>query len=466
MLEFPRVVAQALADRPDLLMALMDRSGRMIWMNQTFAAYVNQPLETLVGQKFFQIFAENAQISPQHAYIREQLLKGESFRFEFVYQQPQQDPLWFLLDGQPIVQEDLIQQYVILASDITLRKQAELSLKQAKADLQQTNQALEVRVQQRTIDLIRAKEEAETALHQLQQTQTQLIQAEKMSSLGQLVAGVAHEINNPVNFIYGNIHHAEEYASDLLRLLHLYHHACPHPGAEVLEAVASVDLEFLQEDFPRLLKSIQVGADRIQEIVRSLRNFSRWDEGEMHPANLHEGLESTLMILHHRLEPKSNDPPIVVVQNYGELPLVSCYAGQLNQVFMNILSNAIDALRERDQTRSVAAIQTCPSTITIDTEALDDRWVAITIGDNGAGIPRQIQDKLFEPFFTTKPMGKGTGLGLSISYQIVVEKHSGNLTCQSHPDQGTSFRIELPIQPLDMEQQPQQTQEEPEGQYS
>lgn len=282
-------------------------------------------------------------------------------------------------------------------------------------------------------------------LSELQQTQTQLIQTEKMSSLGQLVAGIAHEINNPVNFIYGNLEHAHEYTQDLLELLKLYRRLYPEPGLAIEEHIETIDLDFLVEDLPKLLSSMKVGADRIRQIVLSLRNFSRLDEAEMKAVDIHEGIDSTLLILQNRLKAKAENPAIEVVKQYGQLPLVECFVGQLNQVFMNLLSNAIDALHSYDNQRSLMEIHRNPSKITITTEARGAGHVAICIADNGPGMTEAIRARLFDPFFTTKPVGKGTGLGLSISYQIIAEKHKGTLRCVSEPGLGAEFWIEIPL---------------------
>ena len=287
-------------------------------------------------------------------------------------------------------------------------------------------------------------------LEDLKKTQSQLIQTEKMSSLGQLVAGVAHEINNPVNFINGNLLHAREYAEDLLDLLKLYqqHHPDPHP--EVHDRMEHIDLDFITEDLPKIMSSMQLGADRIRQIVLSLRNFSRLDQAEVKPADIHEGLDSTLLILRHRLKAVADVPEIEVIKEYGPLPRVVCYPGQLNQVFMNILSNAIDALEERDQGRSPQSIQECPSRILIRTQIVTPEdspqsFVVIRIADNGPGMSEATQSRLFDPFFTTKPIGRGTGLGLTISYQIIREKHKGNLRCLSKVGKGTEFQIQIPL---------------------
>ncbi|WP_008309770.1 PAS domain S-box protein [Leptolyngbya sp. PCC 6406] len=282
--------------------------------------------------------------------------------------------------------------------------------------------------------------ELEHTLKELQRTQVQMIQAEKMSGLGQLVAGVAHEINNPVNFIYGNLNHAQEYTENLLEVIQLYQAQFPEPGEDIEVAIEDLELEFLAEDLPKMLTSMKVGAERIRTIVSSLRVFSRMDEADMKAVDIHEGIDSTLMILHNRLKPQHNRPEIQVIKHYGDLSLVECYAGQLNQVFMNILSNAIDALEDAMGRHSLAKPQ-----ITVRTRVEADGQVSIAIADNGLGIPDKIRSRIFDPFFTTKPVGKGTGMGLSISYQIITEKHGGQLICQSNTvEGGTEFRIAIP----------------------
>ncbi|MCW5314701.1 GAF domain-containing protein [Nostoc sp. KVJ3] len=306
-------------------------------------------------------------------------------------------------------------------------------------------------------------------LHELQETQTRLIQTEKMSGLGQLVAGIAHEINNPVNFIYGNLCHASDYIEQLLEILRLYQLYYPDPHSEISAAIKAIDFEFLIEDLPKIITSMQVGSDRIRSIVLSLRNFSRLDEAENKRVDLHEGIDSTLLILQHQLKESGEFPGIEVIKDYGNIPLVECYAGQMNQVFMNIFSNAIDAL-EMGNGKWVTYTKGSQSmrngewgmgnkaekqnakypmpTIHISTRvSADNSRLLIRISDNGPGMTLEVKKRIFDPFYTTKPVGKGTGLGLAISYQIIVEKHGGIMECISEPGKGTEFWIEIPVKP-------------------
>ncbi len=335
-----------------------------------------------------------------------------------------------------------------IARDISKYKQAEQAIRQSEARFRAQAQELE------------------KTLQELRRTQSQLIQTEKMSSLGQLVAGVAHEINNPVTFIYGNLTPANEYIEDLLNLLRLYQQLYPQPRPEIKAEMEAIDLEFLVEDLPKIIRSMKMGANRIREIVLSLRNFSRLDEAEIKAVDIHEGLNNTLLILQSRLKATPERPEIQVIQEYGSLPKVECYAGQINQVFMNILNNAIDALEVETENSSIHhsqfTIHNIPPqrpipTIRIRTEVgktsagdlsqVEQDWVTIRIADNGQGMKQAVMERLFDPFFTTKPVGQGTGLGLSISYQIVVKKHGGRLSCESALGQGSEFFIEIPIYP-------------------
>ncbi len=318
--------------------------------------------------------------------------------------------------------------------DMTERKVAEDALRLSEAIANNRAQQLEI------------------ALKELRETQSHLIHTEKLSSLGQMVAGVAHEINNPVSFIYGNISYASQYMTDLLQLVELYQNHYPQPTVEIQEYIENIDLEFVREDLIKILSSMQMGADRIREIVLSLRNFSRLDDSAKQPANIHEGIDNTLIILHSKLRAQSEYPEIRVIKDYGKLPLIECYAGQLNQVFMNLLSNSIDALedawKQKRRSSPRASLTGCGDwkpTISISTAALNENSICIRIADNAIGMTEDVRLRLFDPFFTTKPMGKGTGLGLAISYRIVAEKHGGALICRSVLGEGTEFAIEIPL---------------------
>ncbi|MEB3295339.1 MAG: ATP-binding protein [Synechococcales bacterium] len=287
-------------------------------------------------------------------------------------------------------------------------------------------------------------QELQKAFHDLQMMQAKLVESEKMSALGTLVAGIAHEINNPINFIHANISHAYQYVQDLIEVLHLYQEVYPAPVSTITDRIKELELEFVVDDLFKLLKSMQIGSDRIRDIVLGLRIFSRLDEAEYKVADLHDGLESTLMILQHRFKGDNGHPTISVIKQYGQLPKVLCFAGQLNQVFMNILVNAIDAIEELHNQQKQYKKDCHEGCITINTSATD-QWVQIVIGDNGVGMTEEVNQKIFNPFYTTKSVGKGTGMGMSISYQIVVEKHGGKLDCVSQPEEGTKFTIQIPI---------------------
>ncbi len=319
-------------------------------------------------------------------------------------------------------------------------------LKAANSQLEEYSRTLEEKVETRTLEIKDKNLHLQQAITELQQTQAQLIQTEKMSSLGQLVAGIAHEINNPVNFIHGNILHATEYIDGLLNLVNLYQEQYPNSTPKIQDEIEAIDLEFLSEDLPKVLDSMQIGSERIRQIVLSLRNFSRLDEADMKQVDIHEGIDSTLLILQHRLKAKSDHSEIQIIKEYGDLPKIECYPGQLNQVFMNIVSNAIDVLEEYDSKRSGWERQQNPCTIRIHTDLKDGNQVRISMADNGSGMSEAVRSKIFDPFFTTKSVGAGTGLGLSISYQIVAEKHRGHLECISAPGKGAEFIITIPIQ--------------------
>jgi two-component system NtrC family sensor kinase len=326
----------------------------------------------------------------------------------------------------------------LLEAEIVERQLAEAALQKAKEEL-------EIRVEERTAELKSQTQQLEQALSELKQAQSNLIHSEKMSSLGQLVAGIAHEINNPINFIYGNITHTRQYASSLLELVNLYQEQYPNPLPIVQEKINYVDLEFIISDLPKILTSMKNGAERIFGIVKSLRIFSRHDEAEMKLADIHEGIDSTLMILQSRLNAKPGLWSIQVIKEYGNLPKIECYPGQLNQVFMNIIANAIDALEDDSHSESIAANEANPRIIKISTKLLDSEVVEIRISNNGPEITESVIEQLFNPFFTTKPVGKGTGLGLSIGYQIITVRHQGELQCISAPGKGAEFIIKIPI---------------------
>jgi signal transduction histidine kinase len=328
-----------------------------------------------------------------------------------------------------------------LVAVLSERVQAEAKLRLAFSELQRSNDALE----HRTEELAGKNQQLEQTLQELGHTQAQMIQSEKMSALGNLVAGVAHEINNPVAFLKGNIQPALTYINDLFGLIDRYQQEYPHPTPVIEAEVEDIDLAFLREDLPKLMGSMSEGVERIKDISTSLRTFSRADTDHSTLYNLHDGIDSTLLILKHRLKANETRLEIAVIKQYRALPLVDCYAGQINQVLTNILSNAIDALDEV-ATQTQAGLTENPGCITITTSVMDDQWVQIAIADDGPGIPEPIQAQIFEPFFTTKPVGVGTGMGMSISYQIVVEKHGGQLKCVSTDGVGTTFIIQLPIQ--------------------
>ncbi len=337
--------------------------------------------------------------------------------------------LLVVMDTKPMVedlamQSDILRIFATRAGAEIERMRAEVAVRQSETQLRQQTQELEA------------------TLHKLKTTQIQLIQSEKMSSLGQLVAGIAHEINNPVGFIAGNLSHVSEYVDHLSQLIQLYRNTYPNPPQEILKLIADIDLDFVIQDLPNLFGSMSTGTSRIEGIVKSLRTFSRLDEADFKAVALHENIDSTLVILQNRLNGRAGNPRIQVIKQYNYLPLMACYSGLLNQVFMNLLVNAIDAIEERQKYEEKAIYTGC---IVIAIAELASDRVEITIGDNGSGIPLAAQAKIFDPFFTTKSIGKGTGMGLSISYQIVTENHQGTLMFTSTPGVGTEFKIQLPL---------------------
>jgi PAS domain S-box-containing protein len=412
---------------------IKDKNYRFILANRTYANAMGKTIEEIIGKDDLELgFTEELVFGNPNKNIRgfraddQAVLSGQTIRNSY---DPAiiADGTLHIFDSQKVpLRNNTGEVFALLgvSRDISDRQQAENELRQSEAQLRQ-----------QTIEL-------EQTLQELQRTQAQLIQSEKMSSLGQLVAGVAHEINNPVNFIYANLIHAQEYNQELLFLLNLYQTHYPNPVPEIQYQAKIIDLEFLLQDLPKLYSSMKVGAERIRKIVTSLRTFSRLDEADLKPADIHESINSTLMILEHRLKAKPNFPEITVIKEYGRLPLVECYAGQLNQVFLNILGNAIDALEE-----SVVKSKTTNNNpeIRICTEMPDAQQIVIRIADNGLGVSEQVRPRLFDPFYTTKAVGKGTGMGLFICYQIITERHGGSLSCISFPKKGAEFVIKIPL---------------------
>ncbi|MFP4007529.1 MAG: PAS domain S-box protein [Spirulinaceae cyanobacterium] len=409
---------QAILENAPTIIYIKSIAGQYLVVNRQFETLFNLEPNSCLGKTDYDLFPQEiAHINRrndnqvldqrQSLQIEEEITTPEGLRTYYSIKFP-----LFDADGE-------IYALCGLSTDITDRKNAEMAIRQQAQELENT-------------------------LHELRRTQSQLIQNEKLSSLGQLVAGVAHEINNPVNFIYGNLTHAREYIKDLLHLISLYQENTPIPSPEIQEISEDIDLNFVIEDLPKLLDSMKVGADRIKQIVASLRNFSRTDETEFKEANIHEGIESTLMILRNRLKAKSDHPEIQVIKDYSPIPPVECYPGPLNQVFMNILANAIDAIEERQKWKTYGESEADPGIIHIKTE-LENNIIKITIADNAGGIPEAIINRLFDPFFTTKAVGKGTGLGLSISHQIITEKHKGTIECFSKMGDGTQFIIAIPV---------------------
>lgn len=397
---------------------VLDAEGRYLKIAPSSAPLLYQPPAELLGRKIHEVLpsacADYFLNSIQQALLTKKTMKVE-------YSLPIGDrEVWFEANIASMTENTV----VCVARDISERKQMEDQLRQQTENLAQT-------------------------LQELRQTQAQMIQAEKMSSLGQLVAGVAHEINNPVNFIHGNLTYIEEYTQDLLRIIH--HQQQSGNKLEFQALCEEIDLEYIQKDVPRILSSMKVGTQRIRQIVLSLRTFSRIDEAEFKAVDIHESIDSTLMVLQHRFQETTKLPAIQVIKAYGTLPLVECYGGELNQVFMNILANAIDALEEwtienaQLRTDNLTSGLLTP-TIAICTSVIDSGWVKIAIADNGIGMSEQIQKQVFNPFFTNKPVGKGTGMGMFISYQIITETHGGKLECHSTPAAGTEFVITIPIQ--------------------
>jgi PAS domain S-box-containing protein len=407
-------------------------TNQSYWSEETYRILdlEKEPADTLLERHKQQIHPEDFPLWENA--ITKLKTTGQPYDLDFRVIRPDGEVRYIYAKGETVKDaEGKVVKLFGTTQDISDRKFVEEALRKSEGELR------------------RKAAELEQALRELQQTQSKLIHSEKMSSLGEIVSGVAHEINNPVSFIYGNIKPASEYINDLLDLVRIYQDSYPTPAVEIEEKIEEIDLDFLLEDLHQLLGSMHNGAKRIQDIVVSLRNFSRLDEAEIKEADIHQGIESTLLILQHRLRGVTDDdlatakpPEIKVIKDYGKLPLILCYPHQLNQVFLNIFNNAIHALNEVSSQRKIANFA---PTIRIATATTEDGFVSIKIADNGPGIPPEIVNKIFDPFFTTKPTGSGTGLGLYVSYQIVVERHGGELTCVSNLGEGTEFTIKLAI---------------------
>ncbi|MGM0454699.1 MAG: MASE1 domain-containing protein [Cyanobacteriota bacterium] len=410
-----------------------DRRGRMLYRNHTAQRLLGDVESDLYqfAQHYHLYQADTSDLYPLEQLPGQLALSGQSVRRDDLELRQSGQTIPLDMASTPLLDEAGVVDGVIVAfQDIRDRKEAQKLL----ADY---NQTLENQVVQRTTEL-------QKTLSQLQRTQAQLVHTEKMSSLGQLVAGVAHEINNPISFIFGNIRYAREYIQDLIRLLQAYERVYPNPDASIQTLAEDIDLSYLLEDLQRILDSMNSGAERIRNIVLSLRNFARLDESKTKVVNLHDGIESTLMVLQSRLKSQKNRPEIKIVKLYGDIPNVNCYPSELNQVFLNLLNNAIDALESHGDSPGSYGLRQDPKII-LKTEARGKNTILIEIKDNGAGMSQSIRHRIFDPFFSTKPVGSGTGLGLSMSYQIIVEKHQGKLYCHSELGQGTTFTIELPL---------------------
>ena len=426
------------------ILAITDPKGIIRYVNKKFCQVSQYSRDELIGKTHRLI--NSGYHSPEFFQEFWSTIKaGKVWKGEIRNQAKDGSYYWVDTTVVPFLDEEgKPYQYLAIRFDITERKRAEEALQQSELLSRQQAQQLEL------------------ALHKLKQTQSQLVQSEKMSTMGQLIAGIAHEINNPVNFIYGNIYHTQEYSKILLNLLHLYQKYYPVPAPEIQAAIAEQDLDFLVQDLPKMISSMKLGAERIREIILSLRNFSRLDEDRMETVDIHVGIENTLLILQNRFKGKLGRPEITLIKEYGNLPLVKCYPSQLNQVFMNIVANGIDALENQPAPRIITIstyVQSRKEWETVQNSKLkvensdasgeNEEFAVISIADNGPGISEEIRDQLFEPFFTTKPIGKGTGLGLSIAHHIVVEKHQGELKCSSLAGKGVKFAIAIPISAAD-----------------
>jgi two-component system NtrC family sensor kinase len=429
--------------------------------SKSFSATFPSSPESLAGQLIYDVFSNDLAVWTMH-YVHQTLLTKEIQIGEYVQQV---EKIWHHYEARYVMSGE--NEVIVIVREISDRKQADAVRLQSEALWRMQSTRLE------------------QALRDLQEAQTQLVQNEKMVALGQLVAGIAHELNNPVSFIYGNLTYANQYLQELVALLQVYQQEFPHPTPKIQQVSEALDLDFLMSDLQKLMESMHNGADRIRQIVISLRNFSRLDEAQMKSVDIHEGIDSTLLVLQHRLRATESRPQIEVIKKYSQLPNITCYASQLNQVFLNLLNNAIDALdtlrwdssAHREITQSQPAppppikfslvapnldhlsqnrMESCEGDflmpaqmpqILISTQMINPNLIQIQISDNGPGIPQSVQSRLFDPFFTTKPVGSGRGLGLSISYQIIVDQHKGKLTCHSSQGQGAEFLIQIPCTP-------------------
>ncbi|MEP0919617.1 ATP-binding protein [Leptolyngbya sp. DQ-M1] len=396
-------------------------NGTYILMNREFAHRFNLDQDRDLGKTDYDFFPPEIAAAFQVA-DRAAIASGTSIQLEEI--EPHEDGLHIAIVVKFPLFDETGQAFAIggIATDIT-------DLKRAKEALEQANEVLESRVAERTTELSQRNAELEATLSSLNQTQTQLIQSERMSSLGQLVAGIAHEVNNPVNFIHGNLRYADAYTRDLIRVIQLYQKHYPELIAEIQHTIDEIDLGFLLDDVARVFASMRTGTTRIQEIVKSLRSFSRLDEAALKTIDINAAIEQTLTLLQHRLKAQH----ITIVKHYGTVAPIDCYAGQLNQVWMNLINNAIDAIETVEN-----------RTIEIWTDQQSDQTVKVRIRDTGIGISAEIRPRIFDPFFTTKPVGKGTGMGLALSYQTIVEQHRGSIECFPVLPQGTEFIVKLP----------------------
>ncbi|MEQ9480762.1 PAS domain S-box protein [Coleofasciculus sp. F4-SAH-05] len=456
---------RAIFDATFQFIGLLKPDGTVLEANQTALNFGGLRREDVAGRPFWQTrwWSYSSEIQEQLKDAIAAAAMGEFVRYEVEVIGANNQVITIDFSLKPVTDET--GQVVLLipeGRDISEQKQIREALRQSESRLKLKNKKLK------------------QVLRQLKNTQAQLVQNEKMISLGQMMAGIAHEINNPISFIYGNITYARDYTLDLFNLIELYAKHYPAPVPEIQDKIEAIDLQFLSADFPKLLNSMQDGAERIREIILSLRNFSRLDEAEQKFVNIHEGINSTLLILQHRLKKTVFASEIQVIKEYSKLPMIQCYPSQINQVFMNLLNNAIDALDQKakhyenlEYTRTITIstsvrtqdnhLRSSPveyrnkaegrgNRAEVNNHCLDEydinsSQLIIRIADNGIGIPQPLQKHIFDPFFTTKPVGVGTGLGLSISLAIIVEKHGGKLSYSSEPGQGTEFIIELPIHP-------------------